>query len=95
MGEECIDGSLAVVVELPHLLSGVALGHDGQVDARSDVDAVAAALSTPYIIIRYGVGPERPNEDVARVDGVSELSHDLVVDVAERDADVDLLSRHG
>ena len=37
MCKQSLDRTLTVLIELAHLLTCVALGHDGQVDAGSDV----------------------------------------------------------
>ena len=53
-GKQGIDGALAVAVELAHLSTGVALGHDGQVDAAGDVGCLADGAITGHIVMGWG-----------------------------------------
>ena len=94
MGEEGVGHTLAVTVELAHLFAGVALGHDGQIDASGDVGLFASA-SLPDLVIGDAVLGDGTDEDVGRVDGMREGGHRLAVEVGERDGDVDGFPRHG
>ena len=93
MGKEHVDHALTVLIELAHLLAGVALGHDGQVDAVGDVQRAVAAR--PDIVEGDAVGPDGADKDVLRVDGMRELAHHAVVEVGERHRHVHRPAGHG